>query len=126
MKNYKNIKKSLLGNEGELMNIVQEINCYNGSLDHLNFYENDEEFFNTFFYNDPMRVAMLISYGDYKYHNDYVRFNGSGNLESFDRYELIQELKYYIDDIIESLKQCWKNIYITDDDILKALNKLEE
>lgn len=126
MKNYKNIKKALLGNEGELMNIVQEINCYNGSLDHLNFYENDEEFFNTFFYNDPMRVAMLISYGDYKYHNDYVRFNGSGNLESFDRYELIQELKYYIDDIIESLKQCWKNIYITDDDILKALNKLEE
>lgn len=126
MKNYKNIKKSLLGNEGELMNIVQEINCYNGSLDHLNFYENDEEFFNTFFYNDPMRLAMLISYGNYKYHNDYVRFNGSGNLESFDRYELIQELKYYIDDIIESLKQCWKNIYITDDDILKALNKLEE
>lgn len=126
MKNYKNIKKALLGNEEELINIVQEINCYNGSLDHLNFYENDEEFFNTFFYNDPMRLAMLISYGDYKYHNDYVKFNGSGNLESFDRYELIQELKTYIDDIIESLKDCWKNIYITDDDILKALNKLEE
>lgn len=126
MKNYENIKKALLGNEEELLNIVQEINNYNGSLDHLNFYENDEEFFNTFFYNDPMRVAMLISYGDYKYHNDYVRFNGSGNLESFDRYELIQELKYYIDDIIDSLKHCWKYIYITDDDILKALNELEE
>lgn len=125
MKKFENIKKALLGNEGELMSIVQEINNYNGSLENLNFYENDEEFFNTFFYNDPMRVALVISYGDYKYHNDYVRFNGCGNLESFDRYDLVQELKDYIDDIIDSLKHCWKYIYITDDDILKALNELE-
>lgn len=125
MKKFENIKKALLGNEGELMSIVQEINNYNGSLENLNFYENDEEFFNTFFYNDPMRLAMLISYGDYKYHKDYVRFNGCGNLESFDRYELIQELKYYIDDIIESLKSCWTEIYITDDDILQALEDAE-
>lgn len=126
MKNYKNIKKALLGNEKELLNIVREINNYNGSLDHLNFYENDEEFFNTFFYNDPKRLAMLISYGDYRYHDDYVRFNGYGNLESFDEYELMKELKYYIDDIIDSLKNCWKDIYITDDDILQALEDAEE
>ena len=125
MKNYENIKKALLGNEEELMSIVQEIYNYNGSLETLNFYENDKEFFNTFFLDNPMRLAMLISYGDYRYHNDYVRFNGCGNLESFDRYELIQELKYYIDDIIESLKSCWTEIYITDDDILQALEDAE-
>lgn len=126
MKNYKNIKKALLNNEDELMNIVQEIYNYNGELETLNFYENDEEFFNTFFLDNPMRLALVISYGDYKYHNQYVRFNGCGNLESFDKYELIQELGKFIDDIIDSLAYCWKEIYITDDDLLQALKDSEE
>ena len=47
-------------------------------------YSNDEEFFATFF-GEPgkaMEALRAAHFGDYKYHHDWVRFNGYGNLES--------------------------------------------
>ena len=125
MKNFESIKNYLLGNEKELLNIVQEINSYNGSLDNLNFYENDEEFFNTFFADNPMEVARATFYGNYKYCDQYVRFNGYGNLESFDEYEAMKEIKAYIDDIVTCLLECWEELYI-DDQLVELLEEEEE
>lgn len=125
MKKFENIKNYLLGNEKELLNIVQEINSYNGSLDNLNFYENDEEFFNTFFADNPMEVARATFYGNYKYCDQYVRFNGYGNLESFDEYEAMKEIKAYIDDIVTCLLECWEELYI-DDQLVELLEEEEE
>ena len=125
MKNFESIKNYLLGNEKELLNIVQEINSYNGSLDNLNFYENDEEFFNTFFADNPMEVARATFYGNYKYCDQYVRFNGYGNLESFDEYEAMQEVKSCIDDIVTCLLECWEELYI-DDQLVELLEEEEE
>ena len=125
MKKFESIKKYLLGNEKELLNIVQEINSYNGSLDNLNFYENDEEFFNTFFADNPMEVARATFYGNYKYCDQYVRFNGYGNLESFDEYEAMQEVKSCIDDIVTCLLECWEELYI-DDQLVELLEEEEE
>ena len=125
MKNFESIKNYLLGNEKELLNIVQEINSYNGSLDNLNFYENDEDFFNTFFADNPMEVARATFYGNYKYCDQYVRFNGYGNLESFDEYEAMKEIKAYIDDIVTCLLECWEELYI-DDQLVELLEEEEE
>ena len=125
MKKFEKIKNYLLGNEEELRSIVQEINSYNGSLDNLNFYENDEDFFNTFFADNPMEVARATFYGNYKYCDQYVRFNGYGNLESFDEYEAMKEIKAYIDDIVTCLLECWEELYI-DDQLVELLEEEEE
>lgn len=125
MKKFESIKNYLLGNEEELLSIVQDINGYNGSLDHLNFYENDEDFFNSFFSDNPIEVARATFYGNYKYCDQYVRFNGYGNLESFDDYEIIQEIKYYIDEVVNNLLECWEELYLSDDQLVELLEEEE-
>jgi hypothetical protein len=46
-------------------------------------YSNDEEFFEVFFADKVLDAVPAVSYGDYSYSHDYVKFNGYGNLESF-------------------------------------------
>lgn len=107
MKNVKNLVKAqiieLLSNEESiLINTIQEINSYNGDFDNLIFHNNDEEFFETFFYNSPFEVARATFYGNYNFNDDYVYFNVYGNLETFNYiYDFIsnsdiEELSEYI------------------------------
>lgn len=108
MEKFIKVKEYLLAHDDdELIEVVQAINSFNGSLDFLQWFDNDEEFFNTFFYNNPMELARAIYYGDYEFWHDYVRFNGYGNLESSDRYGVVKECKEYIDDIVNELLDCW-------------------
>ena len=109
MKKENLIKEYLLENEGVLISMVQELNSWNGCLDWLDFWENDEEFFNTFFEN-KIEVARAICYGDYNYNDDYVRFNGYGNIESFSEYDMIEKLKDSIEEIVENLIEYKDNI----------------
>lgn len=44
-------------------------------------FDNDEEFLNTYF-KDADSAVRAVSYGEYQYSHNYVRFNGYGNLES--------------------------------------------
>ena len=69
----------------ELNNRYCQSICSEGEI-----YENDEEFFNLFFPNagDGLRVAQAVFYGDYNYSHNYVKFNGYGNLESLDYFEV--------------------------------------
>lgn len=46
-------------------------------------FNNDDEFFEMFFSNRVIDAVRAVSYGDYNYSHDYVKFNGYGNLESF-------------------------------------------
>lgn len=65
-------------------------------------WSNDEDFLNTFFYNNADALARAIFYGDYRYCDDYVRFNGYGNLETFstfevsDLYDFVRTMAEYI------------------------------
>lgn len=63
----------------------QSANYYDNEI-----YNNDEDFFNTFYPNagDGLRVAQAVFYGDYNYSHEYVKFNGYGNLESIAYFEL--------------------------------------
>ena len=83
----------------ELM--VREMNAWDGSFDNLAVYENDDEFFQIYFENKVMEAVRAISFGDYNYMDDYVRFNGYGNIESLSEYEWHQELEDEADDIVE-------------------------
>lgn len=57
---------------------AQSINAFD---DEVRF--NDDDFLNTFFDKDLSGLARAICYGDYRYSDELVRFNGYGNLESF-------------------------------------------
>ena len=122
------IREYLLNNEDVLLDVVSELNSWNGCLENLDFWENDEEFFNTFFDN-PMEAIRATYYGNYNYNDDYVKFNGYGNIDSYSEYERIEEIKDNIDDIVDNLIECYYNIYINEkleNLILKLLEEDEE
>jgi hypothetical protein len=54
-------------------------------------YENDDEFFDMFF-TKPQDAVRASFYGDYRFMDTYVKFDGYANLESFDSYGLKQAI----------------------------------
>ena len=116
------IREYLLNNEETLLDVVSELNFWNSCLSNLDFWENDEEFFNTFFDN-PMEAVRASYYGNYNYNDDYVRFDGYGNLESFSEWKKNEEIKDNIDDIVDNLVEYYDCIIINDE-VLE--NLLEE
>ena len=119
------IREYLLNNEEILLDVVSELNSWNGCLENLDFFENDEDFFNTFFDN-PMEAIRATYYGNYNYNDDYVKFNGYGNIDSYSEYERIEEIKDNIDDIVDNLIECYYNIYINEELESLLLELLEE
>ena len=118
-----NIKNYLLNHVDEIGGIISDINSIDGSLDYLEYYENNEEFFNTFFYNNPMEAVRSSFYGDYHYCDKYVKFDGYGNLKSVNDYELEKEYKYYIDDITKSLLEHYQEMIICDNELIKLIEE---
>lgn len=74
--------------------IIEEINCFdNDQMVQLNneycdqqncpddqIYSNDANFFADVYGGDVMEAVRAVSYGEYNYTHDYVKFNGYGNL----------------------------------------------
>ena len=119
----KNLKTYLLENVDVLQDVVDELNAWNGCLEHLRFYDNNEDFFNTYFYNNPAEAVRAAHYGEYNYADDYVTFDAYGNLASYSEYEMERELKECVDEIIEELAENYQNICI--DDYIKKIFKIE-
>lgn len=99
------IKEYLLTHLEEAKRLVREINSYDCSLGYLEVFENDEEFFDTFFCESPNEAVRSALYGDYTYTDDYVRFDGYNNLESFDEWEYDRLIERHIDDIATRAKE---------------------
>ena len=125
MSNYDEIKDYLLNHVDEIGDIIAQINSIDNSLDFLEYWNNDEDFFNTFFYNNPMEAVRSEFYGDYHYCDNWVKFDGYGNLKSVDDYGLEKEYKYYIDDIVKSLLEHYKEIIICDNALLKLIEEVK-
>ena len=125
MKKENLIKEYLLNNEDVLIDMVQELNGWNGCLDWLEFWENDEYFFDCVFEN-KLDVARAICYGDYNYNDDYVKINSLGNVVSYSEYDMIEEIKDSIDEIVENLIEYKDNICISDGNLEELLEEEEE
>ena len=97
------IKGLLLNDLNTLKDVVRELNSWNDYLEYLEVYENDEEFFNMFFEGKPAELARAIYYGDFNYNDEYIKFNGYGNLETFSEYEYEELLEENIEEITENL-----------------------
>lgn len=66
-------------------------------------YAFDEDFFNTFFNGKPMECARAAAFGNVNWSHEYIRFNGYGNLESFDNPVDTIDEDALIDYLIEQL-----------------------
>lgn len=125
----KKLREYLLNNVEELRDVVNEINGWNGNLDWIRFEYNDEEFFELFYSGkNGLEIARAIYYGDYNYNDDYVRINAYGNLESYTEYEMIEEMKDSIDEIVENLIEEHDNLYLNDniEEIFEEAEEEEE
>lgn len=118
------LKELLENNDEILVNTVYEINCWDNSLDWLDYQENNEEFFENYF-TSKIEVARSICYGDYNYMDEYVHFNAYGNLESASEYERINECKNYSDEIIDAVIENKDNCDF-DDKIVEILESEDQ
>ncbi len=78
--------------------------CQNNNYSDDEVYENNEEFFDTFF-STKLEAVRAVVYGEYNYTNDYVRFNWYGNIESFDTFavsDMVESPEKIAEDIIEN------------------------
>ena len=123
------IKGLLLNDFNTLEDVVRELNSWNACLDYLAVYENDEEFFNMFFEGKPAELARAIYYGDFNYNDEYIKFNGYGNLETFSEYDYEELLEENIEEITENLIEYAEYISIDSeelDDLLSQYFEVEE
>lgn len=82
-------KLNELKSNGELETlriINNECSFYNGSTDEIHY--NDEEFFDIYFESNVLEAVRSVCYGDYRYTDNYVVFDGYENLESFNLYNM--------------------------------------
>ena len=87
--------------EDELLDLWNEY-CSEENMDSYIYY-NDEYFFEEYFANNVTEAVRAVCYGDYRYMDTFVVFNGYGNLESFfsrdlDSYIYISDLASYLED----------------------------
>ena len=123
MKNKEEVKEYLLNNIEVLKDIVKELNGYSGELEQLDYYNNDEEFFNIFYNNNVVEAVRACCYGDYNFMDDYVIINAYGNLTSCNEWQLQDELRSYIDEIMDVLEEYKNNIYIYDEKLEKLIKE---
>jgi len=69
-----------------------------GSEDEI--YGNDEYFFETFFSGNVNEALRAAHFGTYNWSHEYVKFNGYGNLESFNSFT-VKDLCEYVETIAE-------------------------
>ena len=62
--------------------------CDNNDYSDDQIFEFDDDFFDTYFDGKPMEAARATHFGDVNWNDDYIRFNGYGNLESINKYAI--------------------------------------
>ena len=102
------IKTNLI-EEGNLRDIIIQINSYDSSLEDLDYWENGDDFFDTFFQTKDEAVRAAC-YGDYTYTDEYVIINAYGNLDSIGEYEYQSLLEDSIDEIVDALLDNWDDV----------------
>lgn len=92
-----------IGKEEYIENFINEelivdesmISNYNEYLGNNGYEEYwDLDFLNEFLCNvEPKEIARMTFYGDFRFAADYHKFNGYGNIDSFDDWQVVQEMR---------------------------------
>ena len=99
--NYESVLSFLEGLDDATIINMHNIYCMNASLKDGTIYINDEEFFETFF-TVALDAVRSVCYGEYNYTDNYVVFNGYGNLDSSDRFDEWIDKGKITNDILEN------------------------
>ena len=101
----------LLNDVSLIESIVSEVYCNSGELEFLNFYSTDEldDYLDGF---SPSQVANMVYFGNYCPNDVAFRLDGYGNLESLSSWEIEDEYRTYIDEIVEALLRNKDDIYL--------------
>ena len=113
------LKEKLTVND--LKEMLLSINSYDNRLYNLDYEYNDEEFFSTYYNNNPYEVARAIYYGDYNFSDEYVRIDVYGNLESISEYTFNDLIEDYKEEILTE----YLNIIEEDENIFKYDNSYQ-
>ncbi|WZL56280.1 hypothetical protein SP3_00221 [Bacillus phage fHSPT3] len=62
-----------------------------------------------------MEAVRAAIYGDYRYTDDYVKFDGYSNLVSVSEYDMEEELKENIEEIMDALESNFSNLCLSDE-----------
>ena len=91
-------KIEFISNQFESLSFSERVNLYNEYCSEERpddyIYSNDEEFFDTYF-SGAMDAVRAVCFGDYHFSDEYVWFNGYGNLESSDFPELYTDDSFF-------------------------------
>ena len=104
-----------------------KLNIYRDYLQTQNsddeFWPFDEEFFEIFFSSsEALEVARAVYFGNIESWNDeYIRFNGYGNLESLTPWKLVEEANDNLSEIFDH-ERCWNDV-IDEDEIESELRE---
>ena len=99
----------LRNNFQEAWGLVKAMNSYDGAFDNLDYWENGEDFFQTFYANNIDEAVRAVCYGDYNYNDEYVKIDVYGNLESANESDIEDEIGYYTADIVDRLIDGYEN-----------------
>ena len=104
-------KEWLKNNTEVTMELVNEVNSYDGSLMDFNFQpmEMFDEAMSMLEYS-PMDLALKLYYGEFNPNDEYFDFDGLGNIASFTAWERDGWLRDNIDEIYERIMANINNI----------------
>lgn len=111
----------------DLKEMLLSINSYDNRLDNLDYQENSEDFFSTFYSSNPYELARAISYGDYNFNDEYVKINVYGNLESISEYKFDNLIEEYKEEIITEYLDIIEEdtFYFKEDKVYKIIQDLK-
>lgn len=114
-------------NFGTLLEAYNEYCSFNS---YEEFFINEEETFTTFFEN-MTDIIRATQYGNYNLYDEYIKFNGYGNLDSYSEEEIRDEIlndNSFIGFILEHLEGCefinFDEVTDYEEEILKEAYKL--
>lgn len=111
----------------ELEEMLRDCIGYDGYFEDLDYWENDEEFFNTFYEGRMNELVRALSYGNYNYMDEYVHINAYGNIDSANEYDYKEDIESQKEDIVEHYLDLYKdNSVYPSNEIKEKLDKYIE
>lgn len=114
-------------NSDILMAMVSEVNSWDNSLEHLEYFSMDD--FNDFMDGfSPMDIANRIHFGDFNPNHEYFKFNAYANLESATDWMIEDELNWYKEDIVKRFIELYEDGHVDSwhQEVLDILDSEEE
>lgn len=85
----------------ELISIHNEF-CQSQNNSDNEIYNNEDDFFETYFGSKTLDAVRAVCYGDYRYTDEFVMFDGYANLQSFNSPSSYVDISDIANDILEN------------------------